>query len=424
MRQVQGAARLRRWTVPFIIIMVSVPIFGQSDTEDRLADLESKLKILQESADQILSEIEAIRSELGIETTEEDLLDVEPIPAVSAEPTDDLLAQPISSAPLGSSAAGSSGTIFNPRISMIGNIVGTAGDAGGEGRESFSLEEAEMSLDAFVDPYARARFYIGFGEHGAELEEGYIDFINLPGDLTMKAGKLRASFGKVNPLHFHAWPTPDKPLVHERFFGDEGVLDSGISISHIIPRESSLVEVIGEVYRGEVEELFEPEDRADLMFLGRLRYYTDLSDSSNVEIGGSWLRGHLPAGGSGQFYGTDFTYRWKPLSRAIYRSLLGRAELIWNDRDDQSEIAFGYFAEADYQFARRWLAGVRIDRSDRPDDPSLTDEGGALVLTFRPSEFSLIRGMYRQVEFAEGFDTNELLFQIQFGIGAHGAHPF
>jgi hypothetical protein len=46
------------------------------------------------------------------------------------------------------------------------------------------------------------------------------------------------------------------------------------------------------------------------------------------------------------------------------------------------------------------------------------------VLTFRPSEFSLVRGMYRRTRYAQRETANELLLQVQFTIGAHGAHPF
>jgi hypothetical protein len=47
-----------------------------------------------------------------------------------------------------------------------------------------------------------------------------------------------------------------------------------------------------------------------------------------------------------------------------------------------------------------------------------------VYLTFWPSEFSQIRGQYRRTNYAEGISANELLFQFNFSIGAHGAHAF
>jgi len=46
------------------------------------------------------------------------------------------------------------------------------------------------------------------------------------------------------------------------------------------------------------------------------------------------------------------------------------------------------------------------------------------VLTYWPSEFSQIRGQYRRTNYAAADAANELLFQFQYSIGAHGAHPF
>jgi hypothetical protein len=78
----------------------------------------------------------------------------------------------------------------------------------------------------------------------------------------------------------------------------------------------------------------------------------------------------------------------------------------------------------DYQFGRRWFAGVRYDASDRAIDSSLRDTGGSLLVTYWPSEFSQVRAQYRRTNYALGDPANELLFQFQFSIGAHGAHPF
>jgi len=125
-------------------------------------------------------------------------------------------------------------------------------------------------------------------------------------------------------------------------------------------------------------------------------------------------------------FGVDATLRWKPLSRSIYHSFVGRSEVIWSRRQQFNgrQDAMGYYASGDYQFARRWFAGVRYDRSDRADDASLLDKGGSATLTYWPSEFSQVRGQYRRTDYADGPAANELLFQFQFSIGAHGAHPF
>ncbi len=114
------------------------------------------------------------------------------------------------------------------------------------------------------------------------------------------------------------------------------------------------------------------------------------------------------------------------MRRAIYRSFLARAEVAWSRRQEvaATQRALGFFASAEYQFARRWSAGGRFDWSERAREAREHDSGGSLLLSYRPSEFSQIRGQLRRTRYAEGFTAHEFLFQFLFSLGAHGAHPF
>ena len=125
--------------------------------------------------------------------------------------------------------------------------------------------------------------------------------------------------------------------------------------------------------------------------------------------------------------GIDATFRYRPLRRAIYRRLNLRTELIWSRQDlplDLHASGFGFYGVGEYQFAQRWYIGARGDRSSRIYDGDLVDTGGSVFLTFWPTEFSQIRGQYRRINYAEGINGNEFLFQFNFAIGAHGAHAF
>lgn len=423
----------------FIALALQPALFaGESDSSkdlsDRLATMEQKLDELDRQAAALRTEIESIRAQIAPATataTSTDLISVDVVPpttpaATPSTTTTSAVASIEDVQALSNPLPANSATIFNPRISMIGNVVAFGGNSGGTPRDSVTLEEGELAVEAVVDPYATAKFYIGIGQEGAAIEEGYARFLHLPLDTTLKAGKFRSSFGRFNALHFHQWPTVDQPLVIEEFFGDEGLTDSGVSIARMFRLPSAVfLEATGEITRGSIDGLFEPGSREDLLYLGHAKFYRDLGESSNLEVGGSWARGTLPDGpGHNTFTGADVTWRWKPLERAIYRSFLARAELIWNQRDDQAANAFGYYISGDYQLARRWTLGARIDHADHPDDPSLSDRGHSLVLTFRPSEFSILRGQYRRTKRTFGEDADEFLMQLQFAIGAHGAHAF
>jgi hypothetical protein len=100
--------------------------------------------------------------------------------------------------------------------------------------------------------------------------------------------------------------------------------------------------------------------------------------------------------------------------------------LIWSRRQQPGgeQNAFGYYLSGEYQFARRWFGGARYDRSDHANEATLHDSGGSLFVTYWPSEFNQLRGQYRRTDYATGDPANEFLFQFQFSIGAHGAHPF
>jgi len=315
-------------------------------------------------------------------------------------------------------------------MAVIGNFVGAAGENDIESLPAFSLNEAEVSFQAIVDPYARADFFLSASPEGLEVEEGFITFPTLPGGLLLKVGKLKAQFGKVNTLHAHVLPWVDEPLPMKNLLGgEEGLNDAGLSVSRLIPNKVMFLEATGEVYNGQ-NAVFTSHERSDLTYVGRLRGYRDLTEGTNLDLGTSFAYGHNDArpDATTQLFGVDATIRYRPLRRAIYKRFLGRTELFWSRRDtaaagDEAD-AFGAYVSGDYQFARRWFAGGRYDWSDRAQDPALRDKSGSFLLTYWPSEFSQVRGQYRHTSYAEGVDANELLFQFLFSIGAHGAHAF
>lgn len=342
-------------------------------------------------------------------------------------------------------AGGAAAKALNPDISMIGDFISSAGHNPINPTPSFQMHESELGVQAIVDPYARADFFISFGEEGVNLEEGFITFTALPKGFVARAGKMRAAFGKVNTLHNHVLPWVDRPLVNQNLVGGEdGIDDAGISIQHIIPAPKNwFFELTGQTFRGDSSDVFKASTKSDVSAVGHLRTYKDITDNSNVDLGLSYSRGHNQFGSPfiTNLYGVDATYRWKPLIRSIYRSFVARSEFIWRQQDQPSLLAclaigcppsvafgtqraFGFYASGDYQFARRWFLGGRVDRSDRATNAALTDKGASVVLTYWPSEFAQLRGQYRFTRYAEHFDAHEVFMQIQFALGAHGAHPF
>ena len=387
----------------------------------------------------IRAQIDAMRTdyEKKIQDLQKQLDDIQARQSTPARATaaPEALAQGPSSSVTGGSV--NNGKVFNPDISVIGDFLGAAGSNEVNPSPVMEMHESEVAFQAVVDPYARADFFISFGEEGVNLEEGYMTFPALPGGLLVKVGKMRAAFGKVNTLHNHVLPWTDRPLVTTNLVGGEdGIDDAGFSVARLIPNKLIFLEATGQAFHGTSGDgLYTSTQRSDLTYVGHLRGYKDITDNTNLDFGFSISHGHNASGVvngddigrfTTQLYGGDATIRWKPLQRSVYHSFVGRSEFVWSNRSQPNgtQDAKGYFVSADYQLARRWYMGGRYDHSGRPDAASVTDSGQSLILSYFPSEFSQIRGQYRRTDYGVGPTANEFLFQFQFAIGAHGAHPF
>src|ERR1700686_4182081 len=336
--------------------------------------------------------------------------------------------------------ATSNAKLLNPDISLIGDFIGTAGHNAVFPSPSMQLHESEIGMQAIIDPYARADAFFSFGETGVNVEEGYVTFTSLPAGLLLKVGKMRADFGKVNTIHNHALPYIDRPLVTNNLVGGEdGIDDAGFSLSRILPAPKGwFVEATGQVFRGDSADVFKASERQDASVVGHLRGYKDITESTNLDLGLSYARGHNDLGSAfiTSLYGADATLRWKPLRRAIYKSFIFRTELFYSLRDQispldlsQSVHAFGMYSSGEYRVNRRWTVGGRFDRSAHARNANLIDTGLSAIVTYWRREFSQTGGQYRYGHLATvpnaSFDNaNELLFQFLFVMGAHGAHPF
>jgi hypothetical protein len=412
-------------SVTSLLLAAGVVLLPPTARAGESAPSESSASVAGDDVAELRRELESLRQEYAgrIAALEARLQAVEAGAKAEAPPAP---APPPAAAAL--AASGSSAKSFNPDTAAFGNFVGVAGPSPGSGEPSLEMQEAELSFQAVVDPYARADFFVTLGPDEVALEEGYITFPTLPGGLLTRVGKLRDAFGKVNAQHPHTLPFADRPLVTANLNGGEdGLADAGVSVARLVPNPWLFLEATAQVYQGS-SAIFAAPTRSDLAYVGHLRAYRDLGEASNLDLGGSFAYGHNGVTGetTTRLYGLDATWRWKPLRRAIYTHVLARGELVWSRREQEGGTvhATGGYGYLEYQLARRFTAGVRYDSSGRADRPGVKDAGGSFVVTFRPSEFSLVRAQYRRTTFGEGEPVNELLFQFLYAIGAHGAHPF
>src|SRR6478752_8998576 len=165
---------------------------------------------------------------------------------------------------------------FNPDIGVIGDFQGSYISKGNKNFDAY-LNETELSLQATVDPYARADFFLSFardpvtGKYGVDVEEGYLTTLSLPAQLQLKVGKFREAVGRINPTHPHALPFIDLPNAYVNYFGEEGLNDEGASLSWLIPNKAFYQELVVQTTSGFSESpAFARSQGNHLVYLGHL----------------------------------------------------------------------------------------------------------------------------------------------------------
>ena len=242
---------------------------------------------------------------------------------------------------------------------------------------------------------------------------------------------MRGQFGKVNTMHTHVLPWTDRPLVTRNLVGgDEGISDSGISVSRLIPNRLHVPRGDRRGVRRATRASSQAASAPTSPTSAALRGYRDLTEGTNLDLGASFAFGHTARScpmRRRRLFGVDATFRYRPLRRAIYRRFLARTELVWSQPRERSQPrrpCSGCTRAASTSSRGAGLpAAATTARSARWTRPWWT-RVASLSLTFWPSEFSQVRGQYRRTRYAEGVTANEFLFQFLFSIGAHGAHVF
>jgi len=180
-------------------LIIATPLAAQQTIEQRVQQLERRLDDLSRQMSDVRQQLDQLKG-------------VAPPPSAATEDLTKIetvhqLAPPTPTAPqpsltdvqtINNVLTPGASKVFNPDISVIGNFLGKAGqrnpyEFGPDGmRPPMQLDEAEVAFQAFVDPYAKANFFLSLTPEGIDVEEGYANFVTLPYDLTAKAGKMKA----------------------------------------------------------------------------------------------------------------------------------------------------------------------------------------------------------------------------------------
>jgi len=325
-----------------------------------------------------------------------------------------------------------SGINVNPDIGVIGDFQGSYISRGKKNFNAY-LNETELSLQAVVDPYARADFFLSFGrdpetgKYGVEVEEGYLTTLSLPARLQLKAGKFKEAVGRINPMHAHALPFIDLPNAYVNYFGD-GLNDEGASLSWLLPTKKVYQELIFQVTSGLGESpIFNRGENNRLIYLGHLKNSFTLNDNATLEIGLTGITGPNDSSRATNLGAADITYKWKPVKLNTYKSLTWQSELYYSQANyttTDSRNSFGLYSFLQYQLAKRWFLTGRYDYAEKPYDRSIVEQAYSLTTGWYATEFSKIELEGKTTDDTIGSRYYQAWLRWIFVIGAHGAHQY
>jgi hypothetical protein len=334
---------------------------------------------------------------------------------------------------------------LNPEVSVTGNVFAFSRSSDADA-DNFVPREFEISFVSNLDPYSRAKVFVAHHTHGGaiepfageddeheesesetEIEEGYVEWVNVVGGVGVTVGKFRQRFGKLNRWHAHALPGQQLPLPYLAFLGEEGLAQAGVSLHWLAPIHSGgTYELWGEITRSG-NTLFGESNRPSV--LGHLNAFWELSPATYFEIGLSGIAGSraedgLPDGvrsSGARMFGADFTFDWRPPARSRYQQLTVHGGAMTHRRtfdgaDDLS--AWGGFLQGEYKFSARWVAGARYEYTENPNDPAEDAWVAGPTLTWWQSEYVRLRTEY-QVYRGPAERFGQLVFQATFAMGPH-----
>jgi hypothetical protein len=341
---------------------------------------------------------------------------------------------------------------LNPELSVTGDMFLLGGD---HLRTELQPRHFELDLQSYLDPFTKMHVVFGYeGAHsmwgygdeehdhedhaddgeeahahddegGFSLEEGYITWLQLPGNTSLTIGRKRQQFGTLNRWHMHALPQTDYPWVIQESFGPHGLAGTGVSVEWLTPRLwADSNELVFEVTNGDNDVAFAGSDWKRPTLLAFFKNYWDLSPDTYFELDLTAMQGVTDHAGdlNHNFAAVDFIYDWYPQGRELYRGFQLRGMILrsWLDLEDGGSLdTWGGYLYAQSKIARGWIAGLRWDLVE---DQRIADHdywGLSPYLTFWQSEFVRLRGQYSYRN--DNLYGTDHRFELQFTFAA-GPH--
>lgn len=353
---------------------------------------------------------------------------------------------------------------FNPALSFTVDAMGEHTWFDGSTKDGFdlSLRRFDVLAAAWVDPTAWAYGTVAYHDgHELELEEAAIEYVGLPGNHTLRAGRFFVDFGKQMAMHVEELRTPDRPLVLRTYLGEElagnGLMwnhfttvgESGLvryslgTFQSLLPHEHEHEHSETEEHSHEASRILDDRAQADeLNFTARLTGMTDVGENGVLQVGASarWIpeftyqathedgevaeRSHL----SNAVYGVDLTYGWTADSGIETWTLGGEwllqdGDLHGHLEDEELHVMndsiHGLYAFADYKWSLTSAAGLQYGLAEMPEHGKPWTSEYDAYYTHWFSEFLRLRFAATYVDPEEGEDSIRLAVQFTGTVGPH-----
>jgi hypothetical protein len=353
-------------------------------------------------------------------------------------------------------------------------------------QRGYTFQQLELGFRGAVDPFFTGEAYLIYfidpeGESRFELEEAFVTTLQLPWGLEeqglqLELGQFFTAFGRQNQMHPHQWDWQDQPIVLSRFFGGDGMRQTGVAARWLTPLPwYSELAFTSQNADGETmvsflanDEVFQARPIAgrpfsepsvhsvdDLVYTTRWVNAFDASDTWSTQLGVSWATGPNATGRRTNIVGGDVLAKWVPLSTDRgWPYLELQSEFLYRHYDAGSFSGclvegdncapvqlpgetlrdWGFYAQALWGFQRGWATGLRVEHAtgndgglvSHNDDPFRSNRWRlSPLLSFYPSEFSRIRLQYNYDHASDlDDDAHTLWAGIEFLFGAHPAHTY
>lgn len=350
------------------------------------------------------------------------------------------------------------------------------------------VRSIELGFHASVDQLADGAVMIAAHDDGGtiyyDIHEAYLYFPTTPiPNVSFKVGRFFIDAGRLNGIHQHDWSFTRPPIVHEKLLANEGVGDFGAQANILMPwnfwQELSIGVYNGRHF-GHAHE--EGPKKQNPLVTAHLKQFIHLGGNWGTQFGFTYLQWHPDTDPNKITHqsGMDWVVKWK---KGKLRSFQWMSEIWYRETRDEKNHSFdlppdpvstqvGAYTFFEYQFHEQWLAGLRFDYFHSPtlmaeagyehqspivvknleeenkDLDRLVPDGmgdlwivydgwtsgytvknatyeGALMLTYKPSEFNFFRTTLteRYEQLYRDWDTI-LSLQATFIIGLHPAHRY